>query len=98
MVKFFDINYWLSDTNYWLNSNLYSKEEKEAEIKSIKGKLGDNDILNLIVTNKLALNYDWNIGNEKLLNSNLCQSIENLYYSYILTPDVFPKKTIFLYQ
>ncbi|MCE5330132.1 hypothetical protein LLG07_07370 [bacterium] len=82
MTKFFDVN-------FWINGSFYSKEEREDSIAKIKKIIEDNDISNLIVTNKLAFDYDWNIGNGKLLNSNLCREINSLYYSYILTPDAY---------
>lgn len=82
MIKFFD-------TNFWINSSFYNKEEDESGIRKIKQIIAGNDISDLIVTNRLALDYDWNIGNGELLNSNLCKEIDNLYYCYILTPDVY---------
>ena len=81
-MKFFDIN-------FWINNSFYSEEEKENAVVKIKKIMEDNDIFNLIATSQFALDYDWNIGNEKLLNSNLHEKINNLYYSYILTPDVY---------
>ena len=89
MIKFFDVNHWLGCDNYWLCSSLYGKDKKELAINNFEQKLKDNDITNAIITSNLALNYDWNIGNEKLLESNLSQNINNLYYSYVLNPDVY---------
>lgn len=82
MTKFFDIN-------FWVKSSFYSKEERKNSVAKIKKIIEDNDISNLIVTNKLALDYDWDTGNKELLNSNFYKEIDGLYYSYILTPDVF---------
>ncbi len=82
MIYFFD-------TNFWVNSTIENLIEKENYINKIKKILGDNNILNLIITNDLALNYDWNIGNKKLLDLNLHKEINNLFYSFILTPDVY---------
>lgn len=89
MFKFFDINYWSSEDNRLLNKNRYSKEVIKKEIEILRKKLEDNNISNLIVTNKLSYNYDWNTGNEMLLRSNLNNSIKDLYYSYVLTPDAW---------
>lgn len=88
MINFFDVNHWLDSNNYWLSSRLYDEREKESGINKIKQKLRDKYITNLIITSKLALNYDWNIGNKKLLESNFSKNINNLYYSYVLNPDV----------
>ena len=88
MTRFFDANFWLAEPHYWLSSSLYGEAEKRAEIRSIKRSLEANGISHAIVTHKLALGYDWNIGNEKLLSTHLCQEVENLYYAYVLAPDV----------
>lgn len=82
MIKFFD-------SNFWVKNSFANWKEKEAYIDKIKKIFEDNDISNLIVTNNLSLAYDWNIGNEELLNLNLQKEIKNLYYCYILTPDVY---------
>jgi len=58
-------------------------------MNKIKRILEDNDISNLIVTNNISLVYDWDFGNRKLINSNLTSQKSNLYYCYILTPEVY---------
>lgn len=82
MIKFFD-------SNFWVKSSFANKEEKNKYINKIKKMLEINNILNLIVTNNLSLTYDWMTGNKELLSLNLHNEINNLYYSYILTPDVY---------
>ncbi len=77
------------DVNFWVKSSFYSKEEVKNSITEIKRIINDNDISNLVITNKLALDYDWDIGNKELLNSNFYREIDGLYYSYILTPDAY---------
>ena len=89
MMKFFDVNHWLGCSDYWLSSSLYEKDKKQQAIDGIRQKLQDNDITNAIITSNLAFNYDWKTGNDRLLKSNLTQNIDNLYYSYVLNPDVY---------
>ena len=89
MIKFFDVNHWLDCSNYRLSSSLCDRSEKEQGIISLRQKLEDNDITGVMITSKLALEYDWNIGNERLLESKLSQHIDNLYYSYVLSPDAY---------
>ncbi len=93
MIKFFDVNFWIGSSDYWLSSDLYNDKEKQKDLLKIKEKLKDNDIRKVLVTNKLALNYDWDVGNGRLLNSKLSK-IENLYYSFVLNPDIYFKYDI----
>jgi predicted TIM-barrel fold metal-dependent hydrolase len=88
-LSFFDSNYWLTESQYWLSSSQYGKAEKTAEMARIRGHFADNDIAKAIVTHKLSHAYDWNIGNEKLLESKVCREVENVYYSYALAPDAW---------
>ena len=89
MINFFDVNHWLDSNNYWLSSGLYDEYKRQQAIDDIGQKLQDNDITNAIISGGLACNYDWKVGNERLLKSNLTKNIDNLYYSYILNPDVY---------
>jgi hypothetical protein len=79
-MKFFDINFQVS-------SGLFNDEERKNKLNDILQAGGENKITSLIVTNKLALDYDWDTGNKELLNSGLAREMEGLFYSYILTPD-----------
>ncbi len=88
-MDFFDANYWFDLKNCWLSSDLYTQEEKKAGIDTIKQNLEDNDITHSIISSKLAENYDWDIGNKRLLKSGLTESIENLYYCFALAPDAY---------
>jgi hypothetical protein len=88
-LSFFDSNYWLTESQYWLSSSRYGKAEKTAEIARIRSHFADSDISKAIVTHKLSHAYDWNIGNEKLLASDLGRELENVYYSYALSPDAW---------
>ncbi|MHB1375864.1 MAG: amidohydrolase family protein [Candidatus Humimicrobiaceae bacterium] len=81
-MKFFDIN-------FQVDASFYKGKEKDSGFKKIRQITEDNDISSLIITNKLALDYDWDIGNGELLNSSLYRNISGLFYSYILTPDVY---------
>ena len=77
--KFFII-YTKKDTQIDSYPNIQSHLEKFREILESRGEHTRGE------TGWYALHRP---RDEKLLNSNLCQSIENLYYSYILTPDVY---------
>jgi hypothetical protein len=81
-MKFFDVN-------FEVNAGFYKGGENDNGFKKIGQITEDNDISSLIVTNKLAIDYDWDIGNSELLNSNLFRNINGLFYSYVLTPDVY---------
>ena len=87
MINFFDVNNWLGSEANFLTSNLYSNEDKKEVINNIRQRLDDNDIKKVIISSKLALNYDWNTGNDKLLESGLSQHIDDLFYCFVLNPD-----------
>ena len=89
MIDFFDVNHWLGSSEYYLSSCLYDNEDKKAGINSIRERLDDNDIKKVIITSKLALDYDWNIGNDKLLASGLSEQVKDLYYCFVLNPDAY---------
>jgi hypothetical protein len=88
-LNFFDSNYWLTESQYWLSSSQYGKAEKASEIGKIRSHLADNDISKAIIMNRLAQGFDWNIGNGKLLETNICRELENVYYAYALCPDAW---------
>ncbi len=85
---FFDSNCWLDSKSYCLSSSLYTDQEKQEKTYNIKKILDDNNISKTMLTSRLARDYDWDIGNKKLLNSRLSETIEGLYYGFVLTPDV----------
>ncbi len=86
---FFDLNNWVDSKHYYLSSDLYEKKEKVRGIDDIKEKLGENDIAKAVVTSKMAVDYDWDVGNKKLLKTCLGEEIEGLHYGFILTPDAY---------
>lgn len=88
MPQFFDVNWWLTEPYYWLASSFNGDEEKHAEVRRIGEGLEEAGISRAIVTHRLALGYDWHIGNERLLSSKLCGTADNLYHAFILAPDV----------
>jgi predicted TIM-barrel fold metal-dependent hydrolase len=88
MLRFFDVNCWLTEPRYWLASSLHADEAKQAEIRKIRTGLEESGIARAIVTHKLALGYDWNVGNEKLLASKLRRDADNLFHAFLLAPDV----------
>ena len=89
MTYFFDANHWLSSSENYLLSSMHDTKEKKDGTYKIRERLNDNDIKKVIITSKLALSYDWNIGNDKLLATGLSKEIEGLYYSFVLNPDVY---------
>ncbi|MHB1276205.1 MAG: hypothetical protein ACYC0D_09980, partial [Candidatus Humimicrobiaceae bacterium] len=60
-MEFFDINCWIS--HEVLENN--SVEKKSEDFFS---SLSKNNISKVVLTNKLSLTYDWDIGNNDLLN------------------------------
>ena len=89
MIDFFDVNHWLGGSENYLASSMYGTKEKKDGIDNIRERLNDNDIKKVILTSKLALSYDWNTGNDKLLATGLSREIEGLYYGLVLNPDAY---------
>jgi predicted TIM-barrel fold metal-dependent hydrolase len=81
MNKFFDVNYWINGSRFTKDGN--------KEIKKLNNSLIKNNINSVIVTNKLALSYDWNIGNNELLASKTLSGSDNVYFSFVLVPDAY---------
>jgi len=82
MINFFD-------SNFWAPKGFFDIQEKKQLVLNLNELLSYSNITNLIIANKLAHDFDWDIGNKQLSNSNLYQNMDNLYYSYILTPDAY---------
>lgn len=51
--------------------------------------LSNNNIKKVILTNKLSIVYDWNIGNNELSKALQFDKNDNIYYSFVLCPDVY---------
>lgn len=81
-MEFFDINCWVS--HEVLENN--SVEKKSEDFFS---SLSKNNISKVVLTNKLSLTYDWNIGNNDLLNFKELMQNENVFFSFILCPEVY---------
>jgi hypothetical protein len=48
-----------------------------------------NNIKKTVLTNKLSINYDWNVGNSELSGSSDLNKNENIYFSFVLCPEVY---------
>lgn len=81
MINFFDINHWVDGNNF--------VKDGRKEIRSLKDSLEANNISTAILTNNLALNYDWNIGNNELLKNPGLLKEDNIYFSFILAPEAY---------
>lgn len=81
MNEFFDINHWINGYSFVKNGS--------KEIKILSDSLKKNNISSIILTNKLALSYDWNLGNNELLKSEVLLKEDDIYFSFILAPEVY---------
>jgi len=75
------------DVNFWIKGNRFHGDKKE--IGKLDNLLIKNNIRTVVVTNKLALTYDWNIGNNELLASRELSESSKIYFSFILVPDAY---------
>lgn len=74
-MEFFDINCWV---NY--------REIAECSSGFFAG-LAEKNIKKVILTNKLSLGYDWNIGNMEFFESGLPAQNNNLFFAFIVCPE-----------
>ncbi|MHB1252634.1 MAG: amidohydrolase family protein [Candidatus Humimicrobiaceae bacterium] len=81
-MEFFDINCWVSHEVLENNS-----VEKKSEY--FFSSLSKNNISKVVLTNKLSLTYDWDIGNNDLLNFKELMQNENVFFSFILCPEAY---------
>jgi len=51
--------------------------------------LSKNNIKKIVLTNKLSINYDWNTGNDELSKALQFNNNENVYFCFVLCPDVY---------
>lgn len=89
MTDFFDVNHWLGNNEHYISDQKDSSQGNKDLAKKIQKRLDENDIKKCIITSKLALSYDWMIGNERLLDTSLSGKIDGLYYGLVLNPDVY---------
>jgi uncharacterized protein len=81
-MEFFDINCWVSHGIF--EENL--KNDNSGDLFSLLLK---NNIKKAILTNSLALSYDWHTGNDELLNFKKPGKNKDFFFSQVLTPDVY---------
>ena len=89
MNDFFDIN-------YWIDGNRFVKNGSE-ELKLLSSSLKKNSINSVVLTNKLSLSYNWNIGNNELLKSEALLGKDNIYFSFILVPEAYCDFDLFFF-
>lgn len=74
-MEFFDINCWV---NY---------REIADNSCSFFDKLAKRNIKKIVLTNKLSLAYDWNMGNMEFVKSGLLAQNKNLFFAFIICPE-----------
>jgi predicted TIM-barrel fold metal-dependent hydrolase len=83
-MEFFDIN-------CWVNHEIIGKTLKENDPGYFFSILSRSDIKGAVLTNNLSLAYDWDTGNNHLLSFGKSDQNKNIFFSFILTPDVYHK-------
>jgi len=76
-MEFFDINCWV---NY---------REIVKENSDFFAGLAKKNIKKVVLTNRLSLVYDWNIGNMEFAKSELHAENDNLYFAFIICPEAY---------
>jgi uncharacterized protein len=81
-MEFFDIN-------CWIRREIIEKEIKENNPEYFFSLLSKNNIKRAVLTNTLSLTYDWDMGNNELLNFDELNQNKNIFFSFVLTPDAY---------
>lgn len=81
-MEFFDINCWIS-------REIIEKNLEEENTEDFFSLLLKNNIKRTVLTNNLSLNYDWKSGNNAILDFKGLSGKENIFYSFVLTPDAY---------
>ncbi len=90
MQKYFDCNLWVEGYEY--------KNGATDKINELEKKLKKNNIDKAILTNKLSLSYDWEIGNSELIENSELQKKENIFFSAVIVPELFTDKNLEKYM
>lgn len=81
-MEFFDIN-------CWIRREIIEKKIKENNSEDFFSLLSKNNIKRAVLTNTLSLTYDWDIGNNDLWGFKELNQNKNIFFSFVLTPDVY---------
>jgi len=85
-MEFFDIN-------CWAGSEILEESSAENKSGDLFSLFSKNKIKKAVLTNRLSYSYDWNYGNENLLGFDYLNQNENIFFSFILCPDVYHQFT-----
>ncbi len=81
-MEFFDIN-------CLVRREIIEKKSVEDNTENFFSLLLKNNIKKSVLTNTLSITYDWNIGNNDLLDHEDLRESRNIFFSFVLTPDVY---------
>jgi len=81
-MEFFDINCWIS-------YEVFENNPLEETPEDFFSMLSKNNIKKAVLTNTLSLTYDWNTGNNALLKIKGLAENENIFFGFILCPEVY---------
>jgi predicted TIM-barrel fold metal-dependent hydrolase len=90
-MEFFDINCWVS-------RKIIEKSLTEGGSEDLFSLLSKNNIKKAVLTNSLSLSYDWNIGNNDFSGFDELKQRKNIYFGFVLTPDVYNQFVFFDYM
>jgi len=81
-MEFFDIN-------CLVRREIIEKKSVEDNTEDFFSLLLKNNIKKSVLTNALSFTYDWNIGNNDLISHEDLRESKNIFFSFVLTPDVY---------
>ena len=76
------------DINFWVNTQKVDPEDILLNNK-ISDLLDSNNISLCAVTNMVSVNYDWNIGNERLISNRSLMNNDKILFCFVIVPESY---------
>lgn len=77
------------DVNCLVEKSLFEDKDSGSKPGNFFSAMAENNIKKAVLTNRLSISYDWKAGNNAILSFKGLKEKENIFYSFVLTPDVY---------
>ena len=77
------------DVNCLVGKSLFEDKDSGSKSDNFFSAMAENNIKKSVLTNRLSISYDWKAGNNAILSFKGLKEKENIFYSFVLTPDVY---------
>lgn len=77
------------DVNCLVEKSLFEDKGSGSRSNNFFSAMAENNIKKAVLTNRLSISYDWKAGNNAILSFKGLKEKENIFYSFVLTPDAY---------